>query len=934
MKRTFYYGFLMSLVALLASTAMAVTDEEIQKITQAMPPKAVVKPAAARTVLVFSLCNGYKHSSIPYWQKALDIMSQKTGAFTVVHSTDMAIFTEESLKPFDAICFNNTTGLTPDASQQKAIMDFITSGKSIIGIHAATDNFNNWPEGMMMMGGVFKGHPWGAGGTWAMKIDEPQHPLMQSFEGKGFKISDEIYRTLPPQYSRTSQRVLMSLDMSDAATKNADGVTPEDMDTGISWIKPVGKGRLFYCSLGHNHPLTWTTPVLAHYLAGIQYALGDLKVDDAPVSGAWTLDGDKVTALTNQIKGYDWPQSRASLAQFEQMVIDQANSPASLKMLEAKLIEALGSECTVAAKDFFCRQLSVIGTDDAVETLAKMLTDASTFDMARFALDRIGGDKAAGALLNALRTAKQPNQKVGLLTSLGARKSDAAVDDIAAMIKDPNPLLADAAINALAAIGTEKAMQSLQSTAGGSSSKKSIQTAMLRCADTLNGDGHTASARKIYESLYSGQADTLTKSAALVGLAQTAEPKLNEYVMASLNGDEPALRKTAMKVISQHVDKELLETAAASIEKMDAASQIQLITALSQNPLKIGAKAGEALAHHSEKDVRMAAYQALAVLGNQGSVLLLSRAAAAATDRDERQAAQDALYALGDGQTDRTILDAIVQQDIEEPVKTQLIQAAVERQSRDAVNVLLQTAQLADPKIAAQSVRALQSLAGPDDVESLVALMIKQPAASTENALTAAAMKIPDSTRRADILLKSYAKVEQPQAKASLLKVMGKLGDTNSVDLIKQEYASSDAVIREGAFRAMADWPGSEFTSTMKELAQSPDLKTKVLAFRSYVRMLGTDAQLLMEAYAMAQRPEEQLIVIGALANTGNEESLAFLEQISSDPQLATEAQMSQISICEKLAGSAAKPILTKLAQDGSTDAVKKRAADLLSKMK
>jgi hypothetical protein len=74
----------------------------------------------------------------------------------------------------------------------------------------------------------------------------------------------------------------MSLDTSDETTKNAEDVRPDDMDTGISWIKPVGKGRLFYCSLGHNNHLTWNKPVLEHYLAGIQYALGDYNVDDTP----------------------------------------------------------------------------------------------------------------------------------------------------------------------------------------------------------------------------------------------------------------------------------------------------------------------------------------------------------------------------------------------------------------------------------------------------------------------------------------------------------------------------------------------------------------------------------------------------------------------------------------------------------------------------
>jgi len=258
------------------------SQEEIVKMEKAMPNKPIVEPNKPRKLLVFNLCQGYRHSSIPYWDKALQIMAQKTGAFSVVISSDMDVFKAENLKEFDAVCFNNTTALpfspekTPDLC--KSLMDFVKGGKGIIGIHAATDNFNQWPEAQEMMGGKFSGHPWTASGTWAIKIDEPNHPLMVPFAGKGFKINDEIYRTEPPLYSRSKQLVLMSLDMSDEVTcKQAE--KPTDTDTGISWIKTLGNGRLFYCSLGHNHDVTWNPAVLEHYLRGIQFAMGDFKVD-------------------------------------------------------------------------------------------------------------------------------------------------------------------------------------------------------------------------------------------------------------------------------------------------------------------------------------------------------------------------------------------------------------------------------------------------------------------------------------------------------------------------------------------------------------------------------------------------------------------------------------------------------------------------------
>jgi type 1 glutamine amidotransferase len=274
---------LMAAAVLLGGSLWAApTEEEVKNITDAMPTTPTVKPEKARKMLVFYRCEGFYHGCIPVANKAFEIMGTKTGAFDVVLSDDMAIFDPEKLKGFDAVLFNNTTGLKfEDPKQRQALMDFVKGGKGVIGIHAATDNFNTWPEAAEMMGGLFDGHPWGAGGTWAVKIDDPEHPINKAFGGKGFTIRDEIYQLKGP-YSRDTLRVLLSLDMSKDCNLAVQGMNRADKDYAISWIREFGKGRVFYCSLGHNNEIFWNKAVLQHYLDGIQYALGDLKADATP----------------------------------------------------------------------------------------------------------------------------------------------------------------------------------------------------------------------------------------------------------------------------------------------------------------------------------------------------------------------------------------------------------------------------------------------------------------------------------------------------------------------------------------------------------------------------------------------------------------------------------------------------------------------------
>ncbi len=257
-------------------------EKELAKMEEMMPAEAKAKPKKPRKILVFWLCKGYFHDSIPMVNKTLETMGKKTGAFEVVTSNDMAVFTPEKLAEFDAVVFNNTTHLEfEDPNQRKALMDFVKGGKGIIGVHAATDNFYNWPEAAEMMGGLFDSHPWTSRGIWAIKNADPNHPLNAAFDGKGFRIRDEIYR-IKQLNLRKNCRVLLTLDLDDEATRNAKGAEESDRDNPVSWIRNFGKGRVFYCGLGHNNEVFCNAAILQHYLDGIQFALGDYAVDAEP----------------------------------------------------------------------------------------------------------------------------------------------------------------------------------------------------------------------------------------------------------------------------------------------------------------------------------------------------------------------------------------------------------------------------------------------------------------------------------------------------------------------------------------------------------------------------------------------------------------------------------------------------------------------------
>lgn len=263
----------------------ALSPEAVKNIEAAAPAKATVQPAKARRVLVMWRCEGFFHGNgIAGGNKAIEFMGRKTGAFEADITDDYGAFTPENLAKYDAVILNNTTHLKFSDDQKKALLDFVNGGKGLVGIHAAADNFADWPEGAAMVGGLFDGHPWGGGGTWAFKPDPAakDHVLNRAWGGEGFKLKDEVYQFKDP-YTRADRLVLATLDLSDAATAEPLAKAKRtDKDFAIAWAKMQGKGRVFFSNIGHAGNVFEDAKVLRFYLDGIQFALGDLKADVAP----------------------------------------------------------------------------------------------------------------------------------------------------------------------------------------------------------------------------------------------------------------------------------------------------------------------------------------------------------------------------------------------------------------------------------------------------------------------------------------------------------------------------------------------------------------------------------------------------------------------------------------------------------------------------
>jgi type 1 glutamine amidotransferase len=222
-------------------------------------------------LLYMTLCMGYKHDTVPLSKDIVKKIGDSSGAFETTVTEDVGAFTAENLKNYDAVMFNTTGELPMSEEQKKAFADFVKSGHGFIGVHSATDTFYSWEPYLKIIGGYFNGHPWHEQVT--IDVTDPASPLV-SFMGRSFEISDEIYQA--GDFQADDTHVLLRLD-TDKTNMKKPGVQHRFYGWPVAWTRMYGKGRVYYNGLGHDKEV-WESPQYQKMLlAGIQWAMGQLK---------------------------------------------------------------------------------------------------------------------------------------------------------------------------------------------------------------------------------------------------------------------------------------------------------------------------------------------------------------------------------------------------------------------------------------------------------------------------------------------------------------------------------------------------------------------------------------------------------------------------------------------------------------------------------
>lgn len=893
-----------ALVATAAPAPKPVSPEFLQRIEQAMPAAAPAKPAKERRILVFFLASGFKHDSIGTANQCFEIMGRKTGAFTADFSDDMAVFTTDNLAKYDVVLFNNTTQLNFDQpGTRQALMDFVKSGKGIVGIHAATDSFYGWPEAAGMMGGLFDGHPWHAGGTWRIRVTDPEHVCNECFKGEPtFLLKDEIYQLKSP-YNRNDRRLLLELDSFAPENLNVKGKKRDD-DFGISWLKPFEKGRVFYCSLGHNHEIFWNTKVVAHYLAGIQYALGDLKAPDqpAPAGSAPASSSSGATAESAAIAALkSWKAGTPNTAFAELEAGIPSMDATRLADLEAALAKvAADTTATADGRDEALRMLARCGSAASVSAVSALIVDARLGSRAMWALDRNLSQEATVALREAAAKGSDA-VRIAASVALGNRRDTGAVSVLAAQAGLPTEAVARAAteevrrgghpvepvaraaIEALGRIGAP-ALNALTGLQVPAALVATHEQALLRAA----GDAGSADVlRKLLSS--SGNANVRGSSVTLLGRQGDAAS-----VATALASDDRRVWQPAAAVVRELKSAD----AAAALAKVVPALPDDRLPAVIQSCANSGnsafASALTGLFASADSGVRASAMEAVARLdvGSQLSTLL----AAAARDDDAGKAALKALM-----ETPADVATPLLKimgglSAAEQPVALSLLGS---RGDRAALPSLLKSAlDPADDKIGRIAADAVARIGGQGEYVALI-----KAVASTESlrarlipALRTFGPRAPDADAAANAVAAAMS-AGLPAREGCML--LGSLKSPAAGMKLLDLATAGDAESARMALRELGSMSSPDVLRRLAALSKdSPDATARSMALRAAARAtpgseMPEDEKLktLETLYATAASADDRKAVLSGMGAFLNPGILPMLQKASADPELKAEVE-------------------------------------------
>jgi HEAT repeat protein len=398
-------------------------------------------------------------------------------------------------------------------------------------------------------------------------------------------------------------------------------------------------------------------------------------------------------------------------------------------------------------------------------------------------------------------------------------------------------------------------------------------------------------------------------------------------VCAALTSGDPALESMGLCLAPEVAGAGASEQLAKCVAKVPGPVQALLLGALAARGDVAARGVVAAGLSSQDPDVRLAAINALGILGDAASVKTLVEGATASGATAERQAARNSLVRLRGPRINQELIGLLSREDPGRQAEVIRILAA--RNAASSPSALERTTGAADATVRKEAWKALGSLAGAADVPALLERLVRAQDEERDDAEKAVAVVL-ERPGRSDLraVLQKLETVETPAARASLIRLVSAVGDDTALPALRQAVQSGDAAVRDAAVRGLAGWPTPTPFEDLLSLARAPGESVhRVLALRAAIRLAGkvggrTPEQmtaLLTELMQLAEVTADRKAVLAELGRCPTADALRLARKYQADPELAAEAGMAVNQISSALQNRPPNQVGVKSGNPGAT---------------
>ncbi|HAR36478.1 MAG TPA: hypothetical protein DCR87_06190, partial [Acidobacteria bacterium] len=646
------------------------------------------------------------------------------------------------------------------------------------------------------------------------------------------------------------------------------------------------KNRLFwspFIKVSRAHLLIFIFAVLISFLIALplsaisdsSWAISPYSTEQATASSQNSLE--QLDQVLKALEKFDHSQGEGPALALDRLIFSLKDDQALRLAAEKKLLQFFAGPVTRDARIAVSKPLSWIAGSESVKALSPFITDPEKSDPARFVLERIPGDEANAALIAALE--KAPTEVLpGIISSLGHRRATAAVPELERLLKkNPSSPVVVAALEALGNIGGSAASDILLNYLKSGDEKIRLLAAdsLLRTANRDIDNRQYEAASAIASSLLKAALTPAEKLAAWKVKILAAGNNYEGEIQTALKSRDDLARQAAIGLVPRLVPQDKLDSYLGLFSGLPDKLQVQVAAVLANYPVQTAREYLVNLAAKSPApEVRTEAIISLGKIGDSSTVEFLAGKAATARGK-EKAAARESLVALRGKAVDKKILE-ILSSTSEQMLRNELLLAACERNIGESREFFLKEAANPSADLALVS-RGLRAFGDISLAEELLNIAYKnEDEAFREEMAGIMAAWAKQSARpdaRSGYFRNLLGAEKEPQRQALLISIIGKIGERNSLPLLRNYLKTQDPKIREACVRALSDWPEVEARDDLWLVARSSsDLKEKVLAIRGLVRLTASEryrrpeavVESLKEIYSLCPRAEEKKLVLAA----------------------------------------------------------------------